>query len=166
MRSLAEFIMRGPLQGALVAAAATASLFLAWLGAAAVALVVLRHGVNRATPVLLAALLPAAFWMYYGDIGPLTTVLCALVLAWVLRLSRSWSATLLATPFVVGSWCLLIVLLLPEYVETVRAVFEQVVEGIKQRMSQSGGDAELQALERIGAPSGLQIMGMLALLQA
>ncbi|NNL57625.1 MAG: hypothetical protein HKO71_07720, partial [Pseudomonadales bacterium] len=34
------------------------------------------------------------------------------------------------------------------------------------RMSQSGGDAELQALERIGAPSGLQIMGMLALLQA
>lgn len=166
MKSLAEFIMRGPVQGALVATAAMASLFLAWLGAAAVALIVLRHGFNRAAPVFLAALLPAAFWMYSGDIGPLTTLLCAVALAGVLRFSRSWSSTLLATPFVVGAWCLLIVLALPEYVETIRAIFEQVVEGIKQRLSESGGEANVQALESMGAPSGLQIMGMLALLQA
>ncbi|MDA7687599.1 hypothetical protein N8793_05990, partial [Pseudomonadales bacterium] len=69
MKSLADFIMRSPLQGALVSALATASLFLAWIGAAAVALMVLRHGVNRAAIVFLAALVPAAFWMFAGDIG-------------------------------------------------------------------------------------------------
>jgi hypothetical protein len=166
MKSLADFIMRSPLQGALVAALATASLFLAWIGAAAVALMVLRHGVNRAAIVFLAALVPAAFWMFAGDIGPLTTLVCAVILAAALRVSQSWSVALLATPFVIGTWCMLIVLLAPEYVETIRLIFEQVLEGFKARVMSSASDTEREVLDRINAPSGMQIMGMLAILQA
>jgi hypothetical protein len=166
MKSLADFIMRSPLQGALVAALATASLFLAWIGAAAVALMVLRHGVNRAAIVFLAALVPAAFWMFAGDIGPLTTLVCAVILAAALRVSQSWSVALLATPFVIGTWCMLIVLLAPEYVETIRLIFEQVLQGFKARVMSSASDAEREVLDRINAPSGMQIMGMLAILQA
>ncbi len=166
MKSLADFIMRSPLQGALVAALATASLFLAWIGAAAVALMVLRHGVNRAAIVFLAALVPAAFWMFAGDIGPLTTLVCAVILAAALRVSQSWSVALLATPFVIGAWCMLIVLLAPEYVETIRLIFEQVLQGFKARVMSSASDAEREVLDRINAPSGMQIMGMLAILQA
>jgi len=166
MKSLADFIMRSPLQGALVAALATASLFLAWIGAAAVALMVLRHGVNRAAIVFLAALVPAAFWMFAGDIGPLTTLVCAVILAAALRVSQSWSVALLATPFVIGMWCMLIVLLAPEYVETIRLIFEQVLQGFKARVMSSASDTEREVLDRINAPSGMQIMGMLAILQA
>ena len=166
MKSLADFIMRSPLQGALVAALATASLFLAWIGAAAVALMVLRHGVNRAAIVFLAALVPAAFWMFAGDIGPLTTLVCAVILAAALRVSQSWSVVLLSTPFVIGLWCLLIVLLAPDYVETIRLIFEQVLEGFKARIMSSASDTEREVLDRINAPSGMQIMGMLAILQA
>ena len=166
MKSLADFIMRSPLQGALVSALATASLFLAWIGAAAVALMVLRHGVNRAAIVFLAALVPAAFWMFAGDIGPLTTLVCAVILAAALRVSQSWSGALLATPFVIGAWCMLIVLLAPEYVETIRLIFEQVLQGFKARVMSSASDAEREVLDRINAPSGMQIMGMLAILQA
>jgi len=166
MKSLADFIMRSPLQGALVAALATASLFLAWIGAAAVALMVLRHGVNRAAIVFLAALVPAAFWMFAGDIGPLTTLVCAVILAAALRVSQSWSVALLATPFVIGTWCMLIVLLAPEYVETIRLIFEQVLQGFKARVMSSASDTEREVLDRINAPSGMQIMGMLAILQA
>lgn len=166
MKSLADFIMRSPLQGALVAALATASLFLAWIGAAAVALMVLRHGVNRAAIVFLAALVPAAFWMFAGDIGPLTTLVCAVILAAALRVSQSWSVALLATPFVIGTWCMLIVLLAPEYVETIRLIFEQVLQGFKARVMSSASDSEREVLDRINAPSGMQIMGMLAILQA
>ncbi|MDB4542425.1 hypothetical protein N9211_02020 [Pseudomonadales bacterium] len=166
MKSLADFIMRSPLHGALVAALATASLFLAWIGAAAVALMVLRHGVNRAAIVFLAALVPAAFWMFAGDIGPLTTLVCAVILAAALRVSQSWSVALLATPFVIGTWCMLIVLLAPEYVETIRLIFEQVLQGFKARVMSSASDTEREVLDRINAPSGMQIMGMLAILQA
>jgi len=166
MKSLADFIMRSPLQGALVAALATASLFLAWIGAAAVALMVLRHGVNRAAIVFLAALVPAAFWMFAGDIGPLTTLVCAVILAAALRVSQSWSVALLATPFVIVAWCMLIVLLAPEYVETIRLIFEQVLQGFKARVMSSASDTEREVLDRINAPSGMQIMGMLAILQA
>ena len=166
MKSLADFIMRSPLQGALVSALATASLFLAWIGAAAVALMVLRHGVNRAAIVFLAALVPAAFWMFAGDIGPLTTLVCAVILAAALRVSQSWSVALLATPFVIGTWCMLIVLLAPEYVETIRLIFEQVLQGFKARVMSSASDTEREVLDRINAPSGMQIMGMLAILQA
>lgn len=166
MKSLADFIMRGPVQGALVAALATASLFLAWIGAAAVALMVLRYGVNRAAIVFLAALAPAAFWMHAGDIGPLTTLVCTVVLAAALRVSQSWSIVLLSTPFVIGVWCMLIVLFAPEYVEIIRSIFEQVLEGFKARVMSSASDAEREVLDRISAPSGMQIMGMLAILQA
>ncbi|MBT8139848.1 MAG: hypothetical protein KJP25_08760 [Gammaproteobacteria bacterium] len=158
--------MRGPLQGAVAAALPTASLFLSWLGAAVVALFVLRHGLGRATPVIAGALLPAAFWMQAGDIGPLTTAVCAVGLALVLRHSRSWSVALLMLPVVVGAWCVAIVFALPEYVEFVRVVFEELLLRFQEQMQRSLSAAELEKLPQFTAPDGVQVIGMIAVMQS
>lgn len=158
--------MRGPAQGAIAAALPTATLFLSWLGAAIVALFVLRHGLGKSTLVLLGALVPAAFWMHAGDVGPLTTTICAVLLALVLRQARNWSLVLLMIPVVVGLWCVVIVVALPDYVEFVRVVFEQLLERFRERLTQSLSEAELENMRQFTAPSGVQVIGMIAVMQA
>lgn len=96
MRALAEFVMRGRMQAVMVAAVATGSVLLAWLGAAVVALVTLRKGTNQGLYVLFWALLPAVIVAWTGDTGPLATLLGVTLAAWVLRASQSWSLALAA----------------------------------------------------------------------
>lgn len=165
MRAFAEFIMRGQLQAVLVAMLAMASLLLAWVGAAAVTLVVLRHGIKAAVPVFLAALLPAGFWSLAGDAGPLITLTSVMVLALVLRVSRSWSMVLTLAPFVLGAWCLAILAVVPDYVEAIRLLLEQTINSVKSSMADSASAAELALIEQIEVPSAMQIVSMLAILQ-
>ncbi|NNC54346.1 MAG: hypothetical protein HKO07_01350, partial [Pseudomonadales bacterium] len=166
MKGYAEFAMRGPMQAAAAAALPTASLFLSWLGAAVVALSVLRHGIGRSTIVIVAALLPAAFWMQAGDIGPLTTIVCVVGLALVLRLGKSWSTVLLMLPIIVGAWCAAMIFALPEYVELVRLVFEELLQRFQERLASSMSEAELQKLPALTAPDGVQVVGMIAIMQS
>lgn len=97
MRRLAEFIMRGRMQAIVVVALASALPMMFWLGAAAASLVLLRRGLNDALSVIVWALLPAAVWVYFGDPRPLLGILGALVIAYTLRVTASWSKALLAS---------------------------------------------------------------------
>ena len=108
MRRLAQFIMRGRMQAIVVVALASALPMMFWLGAAAASLVLLRRGLNDALSVIVWALLPAAVWVYFGDPRPLLGILGALVIAYTLRVTASWSKALLASLLVgvVFAWVL------------------------------------------------------------
>ena len=100
MRALAELAMKGRTQAVLIAVLCIGSVVLAWVGAAVVALVILRKGINQGFVVLMWSALPAlyiTFW--WGDTGPLSSLLGAAVVASVLRETVSWPLALMAAAF-------------------------------------------------------------------
>lgn len=97
MRFLAEFIMRGRTQAALVAAGTAAVPLLCWLSAAACALVLLRRGLKDGLGVAAWALIPALVWWYLGDPRVLLILLGTTGLAALLRLGASWQQVLMAS---------------------------------------------------------------------
>lgn len=97
MRGLAEFIMRGPLQAAIVAVAASAFPLMFWLSAATVALVTLRVGVGQGLSLALWAALPALGWAWkVHDPSSVVVLSETLIMALALRLTVSWEKALLA----------------------------------------------------------------------
>lgn len=96
MRALAEFIMRGRTQAVAVSVLAVGTVFFAWIGAAAVALVTLRKGSTQGVYLLAWTLLPAAVIALQGsDLGPLTTLVGVYIAACALR-AGGWPLALLA----------------------------------------------------------------------
>lgn len=95
MRPIAEFVMRGRMQAALVAGLAAAIPALFWLSAAVSSFVLLRKGFAQALPVIMWALMPAMVWAWYGDPFAVLMIASCLVLAAILRSSTSWLRVLL-----------------------------------------------------------------------
>lgn len=155
MRALAEFVMRGRAQAALVAVIGIGSMFLAWLGAAVVALVLLRKGSGPGSFVLLWAMLPGFLVaVLQQDIGPLAVLLVAALIAWVLRRSHSWSAALVAAA---GAGLVLSALLLltaPAYLAQLAEVLRQIVQDATQGLPEAG---------TVQAPGVVAIAGILGL---
>jgi hypothetical protein len=165
MKSLAELIMRGRLQAMTVAAGCIATLLLAWVGVAAVGLVVLRHGVNAATGVILAALIPGAGWALYGhEPGPLTAVLVIVVLAAILRQTRSWSMVLMVLPLLVSAFSLGLLYLAPEFIAQILEQLQVVMQGLAQQMQRAGSTDVSGALATDIRPE--QLLGVFGLSQA
>ena len=95
MRGIAEFTMRGRLQALLVIGLSIFSVFFFWVGAAALALVVLRRGISEGAWLLLWALLPALLVLQqFNEFAPLAALLGAFAAAAVLRSTVSWPPTL------------------------------------------------------------------------
>lgn len=101
MRALAEYIMRGRTQAALVVGLTAALPMLFWISAAGASLVLLRKGVNQSLGVIVWALVPAGLWASYGDPFVLLVIGGSLTLAHVLRNSESWLRVLM-TSLLVG----------------------------------------------------------------
>lgn len=101
MRALAEYIMRGRTQAALVVGLTAALPMLFWISAAGASLVLLRKGVNQSLGVIVWALVPAGLWASYGDPFVLLVIGGSLTLAHVLRTSESWLRVLM-TSLLVG----------------------------------------------------------------
>lgn len=96
MRALAEFIMRGRKQAALVAVIAALLPLFYWVSAAAVALVTLRKGPRDGSGLLVWAILPAGVWAYsVSDPTPLAVIAGTYLLAVALRETASWSKVLM-----------------------------------------------------------------------
>ena len=93
MKALAQWAMKGRWQATVAAAGCFAIPLLFWLGAAVVALVILRHGLREGGKVVLWSLLPAIAWLAMGDPTPLLaaagTAVAALVLRQTIRLDRA-----------------------------------------------------------------------------
>ncbi|WP_420554918.1 hypothetical protein [Neptuniibacter marinus] len=95
MRALAEWVMKGRKQAALVAVIAALLPLLYWASAAVIALVTLRQGPKDGAGVLVWAFLPAGAWAYSGDPTPLTVILGVFLLAIALRVITSWPQVLM-----------------------------------------------------------------------
>ena len=93
------------------------TLLLAWLGSAAVALAILRRGLQASANVFLFVLLLAAAWAYTGNIVPLSTLLCSSVLAVPLRATSSWSTVIMLRPLVIIIWAEALLVCAGDYVD-------------------------------------------------
>lgn len=95
MRVIAEFAMRGRSQALILSIGGITLPGLSWFGAAVVGLVTLRRGWYEGLILLLWAALPAAGWLIMvSEPAPLMMLLGAAILAYVLRLTSSWSHVL------------------------------------------------------------------------
>ncbi len=99
MRALAEYVMKGRSQAVLAVVFATGTVLFAWVGAAIIALVTLRKGTTQGAYLLFWGLIPATVLAAWGDTTPITTLLGVTAVASVLRVTSSWSWTLMAAVF-------------------------------------------------------------------
>lgn len=151
MRALAEYVMRGRIQAVMVAVLATGSVFLAWIGAAVVALVTLRRGTNQGAYILFWALLPALVIAWTGDTGPLSTLIGVTLAAWVLRSSQSWPLALSAAATAGLLTGLALILLGEEYLQ----ILVTLVADFFARLQEQNESLQL------AAPSMSQVAGLL-----
>ena len=91
MKGLAAFVMRGRVQASGAAAIASALPLVSWIGAAIVALIVLRQGLKEGALVSLWAALPLIVaFQVGGDSSGLIALAGTVVIAVTLRLTGSW----------------------------------------------------------------------------
>ena len=129
MKALAKWAMSGRWQAIVAAGGCLAVPLLFWIGAAILALVVLRQGVREGGRVVLWAVLPAIAWSAIGDPTPLIVAIGTSAMAALLRYSirLDWSM-LLACGLGVLVY-LLLPLLLSEVLPQVVVSSETAVSG-------------------------------------
>jgi len=146
------------------------TLLLAWLGSAAVALAILRRGLQASANVFLFVLLLAAAWAYTGNIVPLSTLLCSSALAVALRATSSWSMVITLTPFVIIIWAGALLFFASDYVALLLVYAEQGLDVFKQQLelaAANGGNPERaeQMLAQMPPLTAEHLLGNLAFMQ-
>lgn len=142
MRALAEYIMRGRLQAALVALFGS---LLPLLSPAAISLVTLSRGLSEGMLVLLWALLPLLVTFYISEFSPMITLssiaglLVVVVASEILRSSASWFRTLTAVVVLSGIAAKVLDVLFPEQ----SAALEMMVADLFRQVQQQQ-DAAVQ----------------------
>lgn len=127
MKKLAQWAMSGRWQAAVAAGVCLAIPLLFWLGAALLALVILRYGWQQAGQVVLWALLPGVAWLSLGDPTPLLTALGTSALATMLRNSIRLDRTLMLSSALGVVVYFLLPYLLPDVLPQVVAGSEEAV---------------------------------------
>lgn len=150
MRALAEYIMRGRRQAALVLGLTAALPLLFWLSAAGASLVLLRKGLTQSLNVIVWALLPALVWALYGDPYVLLVIVGSLVMAHLLRESTSWLRVLLCSMLVGlgAAWML-------------SAVFADVIGQLSQMMRDAMPNVFADAWQQLDAESQERMLELL-----
>ncbi len=135
MRALAEFIMRGRLQAYLVALFGS---LLPLLSPAAISLVTLSRGLSEGLLVMLWALLPLLVAFYVSEFSPMITLssiaglMVVVVASALLRLSASWSRTLIFIVVISGVVTKLLDLLFPEQANALELVVADLFRQVQQ----------------------------------
>ena len=171
MRTLAEYIMRGRAQAILVAVLGVGSLFFAWLGAAAVALVTLRKGPGQGMLVLIWALLPASVIMIMGrDIGPLAALVGVSLAAVVLRRTVSLAWAMIACAVSGGLTALMLLTIGESQLDSVMAVLQQFVDNLQTQVqsqaANQNGEAGQAAQVSVSMPSKADVAGLIGVSNA
>ncbi|ART62196.1 hypothetical protein [Kushneria marisflavi] len=160
MQGFARWIMQSTPRAVGVALLGSLVPWLFWLSAAVSALVTLRRGLGPASPVVLAAALPAGWWWMQGDAIPLASILLVTVMAIILRERFRWGETLLAGAIVVAVLIQIGIFAPPDasqLIEEVRAQAPEIDELLRQYASQ-GVPVERLAILMISAVTGLMVM--------
>ncbi|MBA1199380.1 hypothetical protein G7011_19940 [Pseudomonas plecoglossicida] len=139
MRALADFIMRGRVQAAVVVAGCAALPLLFWLCAAAGSLVFLRRGFKDASSVIVWGILPALVWWVFGEPRTLMVLLGTLGLAALLRAGHSWNRVLLSSIVLGLLYGLILSSVFREPIEALARALEkalpQMLDGLYQQLS-------------------------------
>ncbi|MFB9886539.1 hypothetical protein [Balneatrix alpica] len=145
MRALAEYIMRGRKEALVVAVVSAALPLMFWVSAATLSLVTLRRGVSEGAVILAWASLPTlAWWWGQGDPTPLLSLIGTFLLAWVLRVSVSWTKVLL----VVSGLALVLSGILSWALADVLNILQTLSDQMLARMSPEGLEAPPEALRQ------------------
>lgn len=173
MLPIARWLMRGTPYAVGGAALAAVVPWLFWFSGAIVALVTLRRGLAPALPVLVAAVVPAAWWWTQGDAIPLASVLLVSLMAVVLRARMRWSEALLAGTLAAAAM-IQFGIFVPE--GGAGLLLEQLRQGSAEidrmltELARQGFDTEQLATLVIGGVTGLMVsvaaIGCLALARA
>ncbi len=162
MRALAEYVMRGRSQAIFAAVLTTGTVLFAWVGAAVVALVILRKGIRQGVHVMFWAMLPAMIVAAYGDTGPVTTLLGVALVASMLRATSSWSWALVAA-VVSGVLTAIVLLTLGQgYIEQILHLLGDTLAQLASQSENSEQSEQLLSLK----PSAQQVAGLLGLSNA
>jgi len=139
VRFLAEFIMRGRMQAALVVAGAAAVPMLFLLSVAASSLVLLRRGLADGLHVLAWGLLPALIWWFYDDPRTLLVLLGTTGLALLLRSTSSWRTVMLGSVGLGGLYAALLLVIFREPIALMAAelhkLLPEALPGTWEKMS-------------------------------
>lgn len=130
MRRLAQYVMRGNKQATLVAVLCAIIPILNWVGAAVMALVILRKGYQAGASVFMWSLLPTLVWWSNGNPSPAVTLIGVGALACVLRYSASWAYVLVTSIIAVTAS----MPILTSYLQDVMAALSEA--GIQLRVNQ------------------------------
>ena len=134
-KALAKWSMDKPLNAIIAIAGSLLVPFLFWLGAALMALSILRHGAKEAANVVLWGSLPAFAWLAMGDSTPLITALGASTLAIILRSSIDLRLTLLSASGMGVLIYFALPLLMPEVLAEVQKQSEvMLAEALKDNL--------------------------------
>ena len=134
-KALAQWSMDKPLNAISAIAASLFIPLLCWLGAALMALSILRHGAKEAANVVLWGSLPAFAWLAMGDSTPLITALGASTLAIILRSSIDLRLTLLSASGMGVLIYFALPLLMPEVLAEVQKQSEvMLAEALKDNL--------------------------------
>lgn len=134
-KALAKWSMDKPLNAIIAIVATLFVPLLFWLGAALMALSILRHGVKEAANVVLWGSLPAFAWLAMGDSTPLITALGASTLAIILRSSIDLRLTLLSASGMGVLIYFVLPMLMPEVLTEVQKQSEAMLaEALKDNL--------------------------------
>lgn len=156
MNNLARWSMQSRMNATLAIAACFAIPLFFWIGAAVVALVLMRQGWKEGAQVVLWSALPAIGWFAAGDPTPLLVALGTIVAALVLRASIRLDMAILTTALIGVVFYNVLPLLLSD-------VLPQVIERIQQELGKSL-DSEPEFLILVQTLTGPLTVGVLAAL--
>lgn len=152
MKALAEFIMRGRLQAALVAI-----IGLPVISNAAIAIVALRRGPLEGSWLLMLAMMPSLlFWVSGLSTIPTLVVNMGLLAAvyWtalVLRTSMQWVTTLFVLIMISAVTALILFYGFPDVPVELQAEIERVYRGLQQSATERGAEGEFPELQSLNA---------------
>ncbi|MEE8057634.1 MAG: hypothetical protein V3T17_07355 [Pseudomonadales bacterium] len=162
MRALAEYVMKGRTEAVLAVVLTTGTVLFAWVGAAVLALVILRKGSSQGVYLLFWALIPAVVVAAFGDTGPVTTLVGVTFVATVLRVTSSWSWALVIA-VVSGVLTGIVLLTLGQgYIEQILQLLGDTLAQLASQSVNSEQSAQWVALQ----PSVQQVAGLLGLSNA
>lgn len=162
MLRLASWIMRGRFN-ALVAAAILGFIpLIAWTSVSVVALVALRRNAADAVWPLAGALIAATVQWNGGDVSHTGALLAALAGALVLANSRSLALAVVATALAAALYLAVLVQWMPERFDPVLAVFQALVDQLKQAGEETAFLAQIDLRQMVIEGMGL-LTGVTAL---
>ena len=129
MHALVKYVMQGPKQAILLASISVMLPMMFWFGAATIALITLRQGLNQGSIVFIWTIIPALGWWFgLQDPGALIVLVSTFAMAGVLRYTVSWQSTLVTGGVISLATGLLAPYIMPEMIDLLMDMGEVMIQ--------------------------------------